>query len=241
MCLRYNIGYYWLANYIKDSTGYLYFWLGHNISISTSVGVYISKLYGLVGMAMGVTAHLVQKYSFECWGSIQGTVKCTLCIQCMLWFQSKMLTSPNWGRKSCPFWGRNMLPLLQDKQITLIGGHKTNRLPFFEGTNRLPFWGDKLVAIIREHTNGLPFLRDKQNGLIRGQTGCSFWRTDRLPFLRDKQATFYEGQIGCLFSYTIILVEFLTYKSTSPNWQNWRRKVTLFGGETGCHYWGTNR
>ncbi len=41
--------------------------------------------------------------------------------------------------------------------------------------------------------NRLPFLGDKQVALIGGQTGCPYWGTNRLPLLGDKQVALFEG------------------------------------------------
>ena len=56
---------------------------------------------------------------------------------------------------------------------------------------------DLIALIIREQTNclywgtnRLPLLGDKQADLSGGQTGCPYWGTDRLSLLGDKQVAF---------------------------------------------------
>ncbi len=74
-------------------------------------------------------------------------------------------------------WGTHRLTLLRDKQVALI------QIEWGNG------FGGKQVALMKEQTSCLYWVTNRLPFNIGGRTGCHYWRTNRLPLLGDKQTT----------------------------------------------------
>ncbi len=125
-------------------------------------------------------------------------------------------------------------------------GIRNKQVDFFGRQKGLNYLSDKLGTI------RLGFLRDKQVDLFEGQIGGPSWGTNRVTFLRHKEVKLFEGQPVCPYLGTnrFILLRNKKVDLSDFLWTNrltfWRTKwlnylSDLIEGQTGWHFWKTNR